>query len=87
MTQTTNNTISPTANNTTASSKTQSDTNSNLLKDTLASIASMRDQLSALDAGLREAGRKIKAALNEQRQKDHLYANANRKLKQIRLAV
>ncbi len=87
MTQTTNNTISPTANNTTASINTQSDTNSNLLKDTLASIASMRDQLSALDAGLREAGRKIKAALNEQRQKDHLYANANRKLKQIRLAV
>ena len=59
----------------------------NPLDETLASLASMREQLSNLEARLMEAGRKIKAALVEQRLKERQYADANRKLERIRLAV
>ena len=59
----------------------------NPLEETLASIAAMREQLSNLEARLLEAGRKIKAALVEQRLKERQYADANRKLERIRLAV
>ncbi len=60
---------------------------SNPLDETLASLASMREQLSSLESRLLEAGRKIKAALLEQRQKERQYAEANRKLERIRMAV
>ena len=59
----------------------------NPLDETLASIAAMREQLSNLEARLMEAGRKIKAALVEQRLKERQYADAVRKLEKIRLAV
>ena len=60
---------------------------SNPLDETLASIVSMREQLSALETRLLEAGRKIKAALIEQRQKERQYAETARKLERIRMAV
>ena len=59
----------------------------NPLEETLSSIAAMREQLSNLEARLMEAGRKIKAALVEQKLKERQYADANRKLERIRLAV
>ena len=59
----------------------------NPLDETLASLAAMREQLANLEARLLEAGRKIKAALLDQRQKERLYADATRKLEKIRLAV
>ena len=59
----------------------------NPLDETLANIASMREQLSNLESRLLEAGRKIKAALVEQRLKERQYADATRKLERIRLAV
>ncbi len=59
----------------------------NPLDETLASLASMREQLSNLESRLLEAGRKIKAALLEQRQKERQYAEAARKLERIRMAV
>ena len=59
----------------------------NPLDETLASIAAMREQLTNLEARLLEAGRKIKAALVEQRLKERQYADAVRKLEKIRLAV
>ena len=59
----------------------------NPLDETLSSLVSMREQLSGLESRLLEAGRKIKAALVEQRLKERLYADANRKLERIRLAV
>ncbi len=59
----------------------------NPLDETLASLASMREQLSSLESRLLEAGRKIRAALLEQRQKERQYAEANRKLERIRMAV
>ena len=59
----------------------------NPLDETLANLASMREQLSNLEARLMEAGRKIKAALVEQRLKERQYADATRKLERIRLAV
>ena len=60
---------------------------SNPLDETLASLVSMREQLGALETRLLEAGRKIKAALIEQRQKERQYAEAARKLERIRMAV
>ena len=59
----------------------------NPLDETLASISAMREQLANLEARLLEAGRKIKAALVEQRLKERQYADATRKLERIRLAV
>ena len=59
----------------------------NPLDETLASIAAMREQLTNLENRLLEAGRKIKAALVEQRLKERQYADAVRKLEKIRLAV
>ena len=59
----------------------------NPLDETLANLAAMREQLSNLEARLMEAGRKIKAALVEQKLKERQYADANRKLERIRLAV
>ena len=59
----------------------------NPLDETLANLASMREQLANLEARLLEAGRKIKAALVEQRLKERQYADATRKLERIRLAV
>ena len=59
----------------------------NPLDETLAAIAAMREQISRLEERLLEAGRKIKAALIEQRQKERLYADANRRLERIRLNV
>ncbi len=59
----------------------------NPLDETLASIAAMREQLTNLENRLLEAGRKIKAALVEQRVKERQYADAVRKLEKIRLAV
>ena len=60
---------------------------SNPLDDALAYISEMREQLSHIEARLLEAGRKIKSALIEQKQKERIYTNANRKLERIRLAV
>ena len=60
---------------------------SNPLEETLANVAAMRDQLANLEARLLEAGRKLKAALIEQKQKERQYAEATRKLERIRLAV
>jgi len=59
----------------------------NPLDETLASLAAMREQLATLESRLLEAGRKIKAALVEQRLKERQYADATRKLEKIRLAV
>ena len=59
----------------------------NPLDETLANLTAMREQLACLEARLMEAGRKIKAALLEQRQKERQYAEATRKLERIRLAV
>ncbi len=60
---------------------------SNPLDETLSSLVSMRETLSGLEARLLEAGRRIKAALVEQRLKERQYADATRKLERIRLAV
>jgi hypothetical protein len=59
----------------------------NPLDETLASIAAMREQLTNLENRLLEAGRKIKAALVEQKLKERQYADATKKLERIRLAV
>ena len=59
----------------------------NPLDETLANLAAMREQLANLEARLLEAGRKLKAAQLEQRQKERQYAEATRKLERIRLAV
>ena len=80
MTQSINPTVNPTV-------VTNPVATSNPLDETLASITAMREQLSALETRLMEAGRKIKAALIEQRQKERQYADATRKLERIRLAV
>ena len=60
---------------------------SNPLEETLANVAAMREALDSLNNRLLEAGRKLKAALIEQKQKERQYAEANRKLERIRLAV
>ena len=60
---------------------------SNPLEETLANVAAMREQLANLEARLLEAGRKLKTALIEQKQKERQYAEATRKLERIRLAV
>ena len=73
--------------NTTAVARIQTSAPSNPLDETLASLTAMREQLSNLESRLMEAGRKIKAALIEQRQRERLYADATRKLERIRLAV
>ena len=65
----------------------QSAAQSNPLDDALAYISEMREKLTAIDSRLQEAGRKIKAALVEHRLKERQYADANRKLERIRLAV
>ena len=57
----------------------------NPLDETLAAISAMREQITRLEERLLEAGRKIKAALIEQRQKERQYADANRTLERIRL--
>ena len=59
----------------------------NPLEETLANVAAMREQLTNLETRLLEAGRKLKAALIEQKQKERQYAEAIRKLERIRLAV
>ena len=59
----------------------------NPLEETLANVAAMREQLTNLETRLLEAGRKLKAALIEQKQKERQYAEATRKLERIRLAV
>ena len=79
--------INPTIATPVAFNRTQPVTPSNPLEETISSIASMREQLANLEARLLEAGRKIKAALIEQKQKERLYADATRKLERIRLAV
>ncbi|MBR4675460.1 MAG: hypothetical protein IKP00_13420 [Victivallales bacterium] len=60
---------------------------SNPLEETIANVAAMREQLTNLENRLLEAGRKLKAALIEQKQKERQYAEATRKLERIRLAV
>ncbi|MBQ4481334.1 MAG: hypothetical protein II943_11940 [Victivallales bacterium] len=67
--------------------KVQTNAQSNPLDETLSCIVSMREQLASLESRLLEAGRKIKAALVEQRLKERQYADATRKLERIRLAV
>ena len=59
----------------------------NPLEETLANVAAMREQLTNLENRLLEAGRKLKVALIEQKQKERQYAEATRKLERIRLAV
>ena len=87
MTQTVT-TFRPTATiNATAASVNPATAPVNPLDETLASIAAMREQLTNLENRLLEAGRKIKAALVEQRLKERQYADAVRKLEKIRLAV
>ena len=85
MTQTVNTTTTVT--NPASFTKTQPNVQSNPLDETLSSLVSMRETLSGLEARLLEAGRRIKAALVEQRLKERQYADANRKLERIRLAV
>jgi len=78
----------PTVTNPTAAfNRVQSAVQSNPLDDALAYISEMREQLSHIEARLLEAGRKIKSALIEQKQKERIYTNTNRKLERIRLAV
>ena len=57
------------------------------LAEIAASIASMREHLDNLNARLTEAARKIREAQVIQRQKERQFADANRKLERIRLAV
>ncbi len=85
MTQTVNTTTTVT--NPASFTKTQPNVQSNPLDETLSSLVSMRETLSGLEARLLEAGRRIKAALVEQRLKERQYADATRKLERIRLAV
>jgi len=59
----------------------------NSLEETLASFTAMREQLANLESRLLDAGRRIKAALLEQRQKERIYQDATRKLERIRMAV
>ena len=87
MTQTTTTIANPTVANPAAFTRVQQAVQTNPLDETLASLVSMREQLSSLESRLLEAGRKIKAALIEQRQKERQYADATRKLERIRLAV
>ena len=65
----------------------QTPSSTNPLEETLALISTMREQLTNLESRLMEAGRNIKSALVEQRQKDRQFADATRKLERIRLAV
>ena len=60
---------------------------SNPLEETIANVAAMREALDSLNSRLLEVGRKLKAALIEQKQKERQYAEATRKLERIRLAV
>lgn len=85
MTQTVNTNTATTS--PTAFTRMQSAVQSNPLDETLSSLVSMRETLSGLEARLLEAGRRIKAALVEQRLKERQYADATRKLERIRLAV
>ena len=87
MNQTTTPIVNPTVANPAAFTRVQPAAQTSPLDETLASLVSMREQLSSLEARLLEAGRKIKAALIEQRQKERQYADATRKLERIRLAV
>ena len=57
------------------------------LAEIAANIASMREHLDNLNARLTEAARKIREAQVIQRQRERQYADANRKLERIRLAV
>ena len=57
------------------------------LAEIATSLASMREHLDNLNARLTEAARKIREAQVIQRQKERQYADANRKLERIRLAV
>ena len=81
------NQTTPTVTNPAPFTRVQPVVQTNPLDETLASINAMREQLANLEARLMEAGRKIKAALIEQRQKERQYADATRKLERIRLAV
>ena len=57
------------------------------LAEIAASLAAMREHLDNLSSRLNEAARKIREAQVLQRQKERQYADANRKLERIRLAV
>lgn len=57
------------------------------LAEVAASIIAMREHLDNLSSRLNEAARKIREAQVLQRQKERQYADANRKLERIRLAV
>ena len=80
---TTNQTVRPSYQPTVTANQTQT----NSLEETLASFTAMREQLNKLETRLIEAGRRIKAALLEQRQKERIYQDATRKLERIRMAV
>lgn len=57
------------------------------LAEIAANLAAMREHLDNLSSRLNEAARKIREAQVLQRQKERQYADANRKLERIRLAV
>jgi hypothetical protein len=86
MNQTITTPTAPSANST-SFSRVQPAVQANPLDETLASLAAIREQLSDLESRLLEAGRKIKAALVEQKLKERQYADATKKLERIRLAV
>ena len=50
-------------------------------------ITSMREHLDELQSRLLDAGRKIREALIQQRQKERVYQDTQKRLERIRLAV
>lgn len=57
------------------------------LSELTASIAAMREHLEFLQTRLNEAGRRIREAVIQQKQKERIYQDASRKLEKIRMAV
>ena len=57
------------------------------LADLVASIATMREHIEKLQARLNDAGRRIREAILQQKQKERIYQETSRKLEKIRMAV
>ena len=70
-----------------ANETTPSATPSDPLSDLSATIASMRENLDNLQARLIEAGRKLRKAAIQQKQKERTYQDTQKLIEKIRLAV
>jgi chromosome segregation ATPase len=66
---------------------TPSTTPADPLSDLSATIASMKEHLDELQASLVEAGRKLREATIQQKQKERTYQDTQKRLERIRLAV